>query len=458
MSSRDVAAVRGVVAPGWVDPVGLPDQGVLDAAMSVGDDFRAVNIRRVAVAGEVAFRSQLSLGAEGMARRAGHARAALLVAELWKITTGEAYRLCEVGMAIRLRTAIDGSPLPARYAAVGDAVRGSTLGVESAAVIVKELDAASTRCSQAARDMAEQQLVDLAGGFTVADLRVLARQVRDRLDQDGAEPRGELRHSKRALQLFTRADGMMRLHWDMTPQTGGLVKAAIDAIVGRELRRGRDEHDGGTSTPETSSVCGEPQQGDDDRTLQQLRSDAAEQVFHHAATCKGAAGELPAITMVIRMTLDSLLTGLGIAEIDGVPETIPAATARQLAGEAQLIPSVLGGPSEVLDFGTARRLFSRAQKLAFGERDGGCAFGGCEAPPSYTEAHHVIWWSDKPNTDLDNGILLCGFHHHRIHDGGWEIQFHHGVPYFIPPPWVDPSRTPRQGGKLTLAINSNHAA
>ena len=76
------------------------------------------------------------------------------------------------------------------------------------------------------------------------------------------------------------------------------------------------------------------------------------------------------------------------------------------------------------------------------------------APPHrlHTKAHHTIWWFDIENTDLNNGILLCGFHHHRIHDGGWEIAFQDGVPYFIPPPWVDPGRTPRRGGKMTLGV------
>ncbi len=37
--------------------------------------------------------------------------------------------------------------------------------------------------------------------------------------------------------------------------------------------------------------------------------------------------------MVIRMTKESPVTGLGIAEIDGVKETISAGIARRMAGE-----------------------------------------------------------------------------------------------------------------------------
>jgi len=457
------------------DAAGMVDSGVLDVAAAMATLQRAVDAPRVVIAGEIAYRSQLILGTEGMARKAGYAKPALFLAELWTITVGEGMRLCDVGLATRPRTALDGTPLPARCPVIASAIADGTLGVDSAAVIVRELDAASVRCSTSAREVGEATLVEMAGQYTVADLRGLARQVRDRLDEDGAEPRDELRHRKRSCRFITLPDGMVRMLWDMPPELAGLAKAAVDGYVSRDLRRAKDERrktrgaQGDRAEGAGNPAEGDPRGGDqggsgadngcggsllddddDDRTLDQLRSDAAEQVFHHVASCKGHGGDIPSITMVIRMSVDALKTGLGIAEIDGIDETISASTARRMAGEAGIIPAVLGGPSEVLDFGKTRRLFTTAQKLAFGERDGGCAFGGCTAPPSYTEAHHIIWWSTIENTDLDNGILLCGFHHHRIHDGGWEIVFQHGVPYFIPPPWINPGRTPRRGGKVTL--------
>jgi hypothetical protein len=46
--------------------------------------------------------------------------------------------------------------------------------------------------------------------------------------------------------------------------------------------------------------------------------------------------------------------------------------------------------------------------------------------------------------------MLCGFHHHRVHDDGWQIRIHDHVPYFIPPPWIDPHQRPRQGGRIRV--------
>jgi hypothetical protein len=117
------------------------------------------------------------------------------------------------------------------------------------------------------------------------------------------------------------------------------------------------------------------------------------------------------------MTLEQLQTRLGTAQLDGAEEPITATAARTLAADAELIPAVFGGKSQVLDLGAGRRLFSKAQRIAFADRDGGCAITDCGRPPSYTEAHHIQWWSNGGPTNLTNGILLCTGHHHVIHNG-----------------------------------------
>ncbi|WCM54779.1 HNH endonuclease [Microbacterium sp. EF45047] len=72
-------------------------------------------------------------------------------------------------------------------------------------------------------------------------------------------------------------------------------------------------------------------------------------------------------------------------------------------------------------------------------------------------AHHLRWWMrDGGGTDLSNGILLCVACHHRIHDDGWEIRIEGtgvtATPVFIPPPWLDPQRTPRRGGRARFDL------
>ncbi|MDN4491899.1 HNH endonuclease signature motif containing protein, partial [Demequina sp. SYSU T00068] len=150
--------------------------------------------------------------------------------------------------------------------------------------------------------------------------------------------------------------------------------------------------------------------------------------------------------MVVRIDEASLRDRVGHADLDGSPIPLDPATLRRMAADADIIPAVLGTHGEVLDWGRARRLFTKAQRLALTERDGGCAF--CGAPPAWTEVHHIRWWGrDTGPTDLANGILLCRHCHHTIHTQHWDIHATPTSVHFTPPATIDPTRTPRLGGR-----------
>ncbi|WP_460497585.1 HNH endonuclease signature motif containing protein, partial [Glycomyces tarimensis] len=44
------------------------------------------------------------------------------------------------------------------------------------------------------------------------------------------------------------------------------------------------------------------------------------------------------------------------------------------------------------------------------------------APVQWTEAHHIRHWANGGPTVAENLILLCRFHHGRVHTPGWTIQ------------------------------------
>ncbi|HEV7812467.1 MAG TPA: DUF222 domain-containing protein [Leifsonia sp.] len=356
----------------------------------------------------------------------------------------------------------------ARFAALADAVSAPVgwVSVEQAAVIVRELGKAAPGCTAADIETGERVLVQHAPTLTVTELRTLAGQVRDRLDQDGILPRELRQQQRRSLTISTTSDGMTHLDWYLNPESAGYVLAAIDTLVGHELRQVRFRDTTAPGKDPTTVTCDFDTNRDpnadadaddtdlpESRSMAQIRSDAATDVFRHLATCTtgiGAGGK-PPVTVLVRIDLDTLQTGVGAGQIDGIPSPVSAGTVRRMAADAHLIPIVLGTDSEVLDLGRTHRLFNRAQKLALAERDGGCAWTGCPHPPSYTEAHHIRWWdSDHGATDLNNGILLCSSHHHRVHHDEWEIQIRDNVPYFIPPAHIDPHRRPRPGGRTRV--------
>jgi len=190
---------------------------------------------------------------------------------------------------------------------------------------------------------------------------------------------------------------------------------------------------------------------DDDRSIPQRQADALVEIMRHVLGCTQTLAPLASVTTITRIDLDALRTGLGLGSIDGIDQPVSAGTIRRLAATADLIPMVLGTDSVPLDVGRTARLFSKAQRLALHERDGGCA--SCGQNINYTHAHHIRWWKrHRGRTDITNGVLLCSFCHHMIHRDGWDISATLTEVWFIPPPHVDPERAPRLGGKARFSL------
>ncbi|SDP09819.1 HNH endonuclease [Arthrobacter sp. ok909] len=123
---------------------------------------------------------------------------------------------------------------------------------------------------------------------------------------------------------------------------------------------------------------------------------------------------------------------------------VTASTIRKLACDADIIPVLLGTEGRILDIGRTSRIFPPHLRKALTARDQGCAFPQCTIPAPWCEAHHITYWSRGGSTSTDNGTLLCSHHHHLIHKEQWTIQMRSGIPWFIPPPHVDPRQTPRR--------------
>lgn len=122
-------------------------------------------------------------------------------------------------------------------------------------------------------------------------------------------------------------------------------------------------------------------------------------------------------------TLAEQLGSSGVATIDD--QQLSAAAVRRLACTANIIPVVLGGNSEILDLGRTRRLFTRAQRKALRLKHRRCRAKGCRVKATWTEAHHLRQpWAQGGTTDLDDGTLLCCFHHHKAHDPRYETRVH----------------------------------
>ena len=137
--------------------------------------------------------------------------------------------------------------------------------------------------------------------------------------------------------------------------------------------------------------------------------------------------------MTITVGLADLRELQGSAELDHTGP-VPVEVARRIACDASIVRAVMAGPSEPLDLGRRTPLVSAAQRRAVILRDRSCRFLGCDRPPVWCDAHHIVHWEDGGPTDLCNLILLCRRHHTllRARDG-FTLAVEDGRPVFRRP-------------------------
>ncbi|THV43318.1 HNH endonuclease signature motif containing protein [Glycomyces buryatensis] len=144
---------------------------------------------------------------------------------------------------------------------------------------------------------------------------------------------------------------------------------------------------------------------------------AAPRRHGHTATLS-----LVADVEVLRGEVDLAASPERTPTLDG--RAVSVSRARLLACEAGVIPVVFDyEKGEAVELGREERLPNTAlrRKLETEQPDG-CAWHGCTRPVSWCESHHVDHWIDGGKTDADNLILLCRFHHGRIHTRQWKVE------------------------------------
>ena len=128
--------------------------------------------------------------------------------------------------------------------------------------------------------------------------------------------------------------------------------------------------------------------------------------------------------MVVLIDFEMLVSGVHADTIseysDGDP--VPPDTVRRHACGAKIIPVVLDSNGMPLDVGRGARHATPAQRNALRSMYRTCAVGGCDIGFDRCEIHHLIEWSNLGNTDLENLLPICTYHHHRAHEGRWRLQ------------------------------------
>lgn len=472
-------AVR-TAARSW-HPADRSDRELLESLRALSELRQEIERLQALAAAEAARRSRTVFGAQGLARRDGHATTTALVQHVTGATRREAEALLEVGrLAAEAAAAasaghgrpdgdadadetngavLDGSgaraasamPVEAPWhAAIGLAVARGELTVAVADALrwgigpIEELgdpsppdgepgaEALSVRIARAL-----PELIANCRTRSPEQARRAARSLRDRLDPAGVERRAEGQRRAQFWRMWQTESGMYRGEFELEPVAGAEVKALFDRLSHpRRLDRGVRRTFG-------HPVHGERAYAEARRSRERNAAEGFAQLLRAGASVnphRVLGDRRPAVHLVVNAA--SLERGRGSGALEGHSDRVPLATTVAGLCEGYLPVRFDGGA--VLDLGRDERLFSEAQKAAMAVRDGGCRDPECDRPPSWTEAHHIDHWRrDDGRTDLADGILLCRRDHLRYHNEGWEVRREGTEYWLIPPPRVDPEQRPR---------------
>jgi hypothetical protein len=353
----------------------------------------------------------------------GCASATALLMQLLRLHSEEAAARVHAADEFGPRRSLTGEPLPPIFEATAAVSATGAISPRHAAVITDAISKLPAAIQAELDVTVERILLEHARELNPRQLRLAANDLRAALDQDGILADERDRRRRRHLTIHQRPDGSAYGSFDVEAPCAEALLAVTNTFA-----RPAPAEDGAP----------------DPRTPGQRRHDALQDGLFIAIR----SGELPdcggvAATIMLTMTPEQFESGQGVVTT-GHGAHISAQLARTLLGDAQIIPVVLGKAKNIEAYGDTHRIFTKNQRLAMIARDGGCTFPGCSAPPAWCQAHHVTDFHLTRHTRVDDGALVCGFHHREHPNLGWQSIMLDGIPHWTPPRWIDPTQTPRR--------------
>jgi hypothetical protein len=423
---------------GW-DAAGLGDAELLAVTGAVEVEKRRLAVLDHRLVGEI--------DARGLGHGRGCADTKTLLMRLLRVDAGQARARVRAARDLGPRRSLSGQPLEPLFPLVAAAIGEGSISPAAARVIRAGIDAlpAEVQCERGAQ--IEASLVEHARRFAPADVGKICRRLVDTYDQDGRLACDEDRARRRRLEVHQHGDGSVSGSFLLDPIAGQALLSALDPLA--------KPHPG-------------PHGEKDPRTPAQRRHDALKTLLLAALR----SGQLPdsggiSTTIVLTLTLEQFhqlqhsapnptAVGPGLPRKARAPGTgaggglvrtghgalLALHEVSPLLGDAQITAVVLGSLKRIEAYGCTHRFFTPGQRLALHARDGGCSFPGCTVPPAWCQAHHVIDHAQGGRTNVDNGTLLCPYHHRHHTAMGYTCHMINGSPHWTAPNWIDPTQTP----------------
>jgi len=264
----------------------------------------------------------------------------------------------------------------------------------------------------------EAKLLEMALVATGAQLERLCRGYRGVLD--GEMPPAPEERSVRQRLL---PGGMVKLELVLEPDEADLILRAIERAREVHARRAEPLETEASAAPSAPAGPGQQEAVDPAGVSAEAcwpsRADGAVKLaesFLAGNPVSGTGGE----RFQVMVHLDQEVLGpdgawAGTLE-DGT--RVSAEALRRVACDCGLV--AIGRDGEALNIGRRARTIPPAIRRALMMRDRGCAFPGC-THTAFLHGHHIEHWLHGGETSLANVLLLCSFHHHLVHEGGWTV-------------------------------------
>ncbi len=396
-----------------------------------------------------------------------------LVENRLHVSGREASRRVGLADALGKRVDFSGQSLDPKFPLVAAGLMNGTLSAIQAGIIVQCLKKLPARVGAEEREQAEKLLVEHAPGVRVRDIRVLFEEILAWADPDGDQPDETPARDEYCVNLRAREDGAWILNGLLDPVTGGIMHglltsritagagAASTATTGSDLAAAvvevfdavltGDRHD--AIDPSVIGELADPEQSRGEREdgtpvpvgleLPSVRT----RIYERFATLVSRiemkrAGIGAPYALVVTAKAEDLAERTGRAET-GADTAFPIATAAAEGLNGAVFFHLMSEKARTVEVQTEKRFANAKQLAILAARDQGCSFPGCDTPPGWCDAHHVVPWAEGGKTDVNNLTLACGAHHHLIDRSDWyAVMLKDGRPAWVPPTTVDPAREP----------------
>lgn len=383
--------------------------------------------------------------AAAVARRDQQALAAVphrLVADLLRISPGEAKRRIRMAGQLAPRATLTGEPVPPVLPDTAKAWHDGVLDGEHLRVIEKFFRELPDHVAPADATKAETFLAQQAAALRPDQLDKLASQLALRLNPDGNFSDADRARKRGFLWCGGQGpDGMSVGKLVATPE----LRAMFEAWMAKFAAPGMCNPD-----DQSPTVTGEPSQDVADRDT---RSHAQRQHDALVALVRGQLGDpqlgqhrgLP-VTVIASATLEQLHTGVGVAVTAG-GTLLPMSDLIRMASHAWHYLAVFDSHSaRPLYLGRSKRIASPDQRIILHALDRGCTAPGCDKPGYLSEVHHTDEWADGGMTNIDALTFACRSDHALLTTGGWKTRkLKDGSTQWLPPPHL-----PLPGGTNTF--------